>query len=161
MNLKASPVSFTSVPTEPNSVMVSTMDRQIQRYDISSGRLLHSFKASDPRSGDSVIMNSLVVHKCDEASGSRILLGVSSTDKSLRVHDYDSGSLLTREYGQIAVSAIELIQESTGNNLSRKSLISCGLDGTIMIWALSSHPRRYSGSETTSNAAIYYDSATR
>ena len=158
VNLKASPISFTSIPTEPNSVMVSTMDRQIQRYDISSGRLLHSFKASDPRSGDSVIMNSLVVHKCDEASGSRLLLGVSSTDKSLRVHDYDSGSLLTREYGQTAVSAIELIEEPTGNHLPHKSLISCGLDGTIMIWGLSSHPRRNSGSDATSNAANEVDS---
>lgn len=158
VNLKASPVSFTSVPTEPDSVMVSTMDRQIQRYDISSGRLLHSFKASDPRTGDSVIMNSLVVQKCDEASGSRLLLGVSSTDKSLRVHDYDSGSLLTREYGQTAVSAIELIQESIGNNLSHKSLISCGLDGTIMIWGLSSHLRRNSGSDATTNAANEVDS---
>ncbi len=158
VSLKASPVSFTSVPTEPNSVMVSTMDRQIQRYDISTGRLLHSFKASDPTSGDSVMMNSLVVHKCDEASGSRLILGVSSTDKSLRIHDYDSGSLLTREYGQTAVSAIELIQKSIDNHLPYKSLISCGLDGTIMIWELSSHPRRNSGSDATSNAANEVDS---
>ena len=158
ISLKASPVSFTNVPTEPNSVMVSTMDRQIQRYDISSGRLLHSFKASDPMSGDSVIMNSLVVQECDETLGSRLLLGVSSTDKSLRVHDYDSGSLLTREYGQTAVSAIELIQQSTGNPLLHKSLISCGLDGTIMIWELASRTRRNSGSDATLNVTNEVDS---
>lgn len=158
VSLKASPVSFTSVPTEPNSVMVSTMDRQIQRYDISSGRLLHSFKASDPTSGDSVIMNSLVVHQSDEAWGSRLLLGVSSTDKSLRVHDYDSGSLITREYGQTSVSAIELIQEPMGNSLLHRSVISCGLDGTIMIWELASRPRRDSCSDATSTAANEVDS---
>ena len=159
VSLKASPVSFTSVPTEPNSVMVSTMDRQVQKYDISSGRLLHSFKASDPTSGDSVIMNSLIVHQCDEALGSRLLLGVSSTDKSLRVHDYDSGSLLSREYGQTAVSAIELIQESTGNPLLHRYVVSCGIDGTIMIWELALRPRRNSGSDATSNSANEVDSA--
>ena len=153
ISLKASPVSFTSIPTEPNIILVATMDRQIQRYNIFSGHLLHSFKASDPASGDSVIMSSLRVHKFDEDSGSRLLLGVSSTDKSIRVHDYDSDSLLAREYGQTAVSAIELIQLSGDNQSPRNALISCGLDGTIMLWELSSQSRRNSGSDETLSGA--------
>jgi hypothetical protein len=153
INLKASPVSFTDVPAEPNVVVISTMDRQIQRYDISSGRLLHSFKASDPATGDSVIMSSLEVHDFGEAIGSQLLLGVSSTDKSIRIHDYDSGSLLTREYGQLAVSAIKLIQEPMSNGSRRNHLISCGLDGTVMTWELFSHLRRNSGPDEIQNGA--------
>ena len=161
INLKASPVSFTGVPTEPNVVVISTMDRQIQRYDISSGRLLHSFKASDPATGDSVIMSSLEVQKLEKASSSQLLLGVSSTDKSIRIHDYDSGSLLTREHGQLAVSAIKLIQEPTSNKPMRNHLISCGLDGTVMTWELCSHLRRNSGSDGIPNGANDTESLTK
>jgi len=39
ITLKASPLSLTCVPMEPNLVVVATMDRLISRYDISSGRL--------------------------------------------------------------------------------------------------------------------------
>ena len=161
INLKASPVSFTGVPTEPNVMVISTMDRQIQRYDISSGRLLHSFKASDPATGDSVIMSSLEVQKLEKASSSQLLLGVSSTDKSIRIHDYDSGSLLTREHGQLAVSAIKLIQVPIGNEPTRNHLISCGLDGTVMTWELGSLLRRNSGSDGIPNGANDTESPTK
>ena len=141
ITLKASPVSFTAVPAQPNVVLVSTLDRQILRYDISSGILLYSFKALDPTSGDSVIMSSLEVHELgDLAIASRLILGVSSTDKSIRIHEYDSGAMLTREYGQNAVSAIRLLRRSEGES-PRNHLVSCGLDGTVMTWILRNLPK--------------------
>ena len=139
ITLKASPVSFTAVPAQPNVVLVSTLDRQILRYDVSSGSLLHSFKALDPISGDSVIMSSLEVHELgDSAIVSRLILGVSSTDKSIRIHEYDSGALLAREYGQNAVSAIRLLRRSGQGESPCNHLVSCGLDGTVMTWVLRS-----------------------
>lgn len=138
ITLKASPISFTHVPDEPNVIVVSMMDRQIQRYDLSSGRLLHSFKASDSAGCETVMIGSLEVQKLGETGNqTRLLSGVSSTDKSIRIHDYISGSMLTREHGQKAVSAIKLIQELRDDGLSRNTLISCGLDSTIMIYDLS------------------------
>lgn len=154
ITLKASPVSFTCVPSEPNLVVVATMDRLISRYDTSSGRLLHSFKASDPINHDTVMMNSLGVHEIDEmAEQSPVLIGVSSTDKSIRIHDYYSGSMLIKENGQTAVSAVKLIQTFTEDQPNRRCLISCGLDGTVMLWDLSSPLARLAASEETQSDA--------
>ena len=153
ITLKASPVSLTAVPAEPNVVLVSTLDRQILRYNVSSGRLVHSFKASDPTSGDSVIMSSLEVHELgDLATASRLLVGVSSTDKSIRIHEYNSGALLAREYGQNAISAIKLLRSSVEGEPPRNHLVSCGLDGTVMTWALLCNPPKPSGSHHTPNS---------
>ena len=152
ITLKASPVSLTAVPTEPNVVLVSTLDRQILRYNISSGHLLHAFKALDPTSGDSVIMSSLEVHELNNlATASRLLFAVSSTDKSIRIQEYDSGALLTREYGQNAISAIKLLRSSVKGESSRNRLVSCGLDGTVMIWNLSCKTPKPSGCYETPN----------
>ena len=138
ITLKASPVSLTAVPAEPNVVLISTLDRQILRYNVSSGRLLHSFKASDPTTGDSILISSLEVHKLDHlATASRLIFGVSSTDKSIRIHEYDSGTMLTKEYGQNAVSAVKLLQRYVDGESPSDHLISCGLDGTVMKWSLS------------------------
>lgn len=136
ISLKSSPVSFTRVPDDPNSIVVSTMDRQIQRYGI-SGRLLHSFKISDSAINETVIMSSLELHNIDETEKrTQILIGVSSTDKSIRFHEYDSGSLLIREHGQSGISAISLIWGPMDSDARQKCLVSCGHDGTVMMWDL-------------------------
>lgn len=138
ITLKASPISFTHVPDEPNVVVVSMMDRQIQKYDVPSGRMLHSFKALDPGGTETVMIGSLEIQRLDETGNrAQLLLGVSSTDKSIRVHDYFSGSMLVREHGQKAVSAIKLIQALNDHGEPRNTLISCGLDSTVMIYNLS------------------------
>ena len=123
ITLKASPISLATVPAEPSVVLVSTLDRQILRYNVTSGRLLHSFKAS-------LLMSSLEVHELD---ASRLILGVSSTDKSIRVHDYDSGESLIREYGQNGISAVKLFRRYVEGEFL---CLSCGLDGTVMTWKL-------------------------
>lgn len=153
ITLKASPVSLTAVPAEANVVLVSTLDRQILRYDVSSGRLVHSFKASDPTSGDSVIMSSLEVHELgDLGTASRILVGVSSTDKSIRIHEYDSGAMLAREYGQNAISAVKLLRSSVEGESPRNHVVSCGLDGTVMTWSLSCNSPQPNGSHYTASS---------
>ena len=152
ITLKASPVSLAVIPAEANVVLVSTLDRQILRYNVSSGRLLHSFKALDPTSGDSVVMSSLEVHEPDDgATASPLLVGVSSTDKSIRIHEFDSGAMLTREYGQNAVSAIKLFRRFKEGEPSHTHLVSCGLDGTLMIWVLSCNPPKPNGSHSAAN----------
>lgn len=151
ITLKASPVSVTAVPAEPNVVLVSTLDKQILKFNVTSGRILHSFKASDPTSGDSVTMSSLEVHELDDlATTSRIIIGVSPTDRSIRIHEYGSGAMLIREYGQNAVSAIKLLRSSVDGEPPRNYLVSCGLDGTVMTWDLSFNPPKPSESRGTS-----------
>ena len=135
ITLKATPVCFSFVPSEPDIIIVSTMDRQVQKYDTRSGRLLSSFRAQDPSSGDTVLVNSLELQKTgDESDDRTILFGASSVDKAIRIHDCSSGMLLSREQGQIAVSAIKVIVRKEDGKKPSRVLISCGLDGTISIW---------------------------
>ena len=150
ITLKASPVSL--VLADPDVVLVSTLDRQVLSYNVSSGRLLHNFKASDPKSGDGVIMSSLEVHELEHLiPSSRLVLGVSSTDKSIRIHEYDSGAMLIREYGQNAVSAVKLLRRYIEGESPRDHLVSCGLDGTVMTWELSCDPQKRSEFHDTLN----------
>ena len=146
ITLKASPVSLAVVPGEPNIMLISTLDRQILRYHVFSGRLLHSFKASDPTTGDNLLMSSLEVHELDRfARVSRLILGVSSTDKSINILAFD-GAMLTREYGQNGVSVVKLLRRFVDGSSPRNHLVSCGLDGTVMTWNLlcnSQHPTAF------------------
>ena len=149
ITLKASPVSFAAVPLEPNAVVVTTMDKQIQKYEISTGRLYHTFKASDPTSNETVIMSLLQIHRVRKRGDEVLLLiGVSSPDRAIRVHDYDNGSMLSREHGQIAVSAIKILQQDSAYE-SPINLISCGFDGTVMIWDLSLPSHQFNTTQQT------------
>ncbi|KAL9131194.1 MAG: hypothetical protein Q9217_000796 [Psora testacea] len=151
ITLRASPVSFAAVPSEPSIMVVSTMDRQIHRYDLSSGRLVHAFKPLDPTSNDSVIGNSLQVTNFGHGEESlKVILAIASVDRSIRLYDYYTGSLLGYEYGQSAVSSVRLMQQDD-SNMRAYNLISCGLDGTIIVFKVSiPPPPKYPGTPSES-----------
>ena len=141
ITLKASPLAFSALP-ESNALVVSTLDRQIHKYELSSGRLIQSFRASEHNGSHSLAISSLSVQQLEK--GSRqvpILLGVSSTDKSIGLYDYENGSILSNEYGQTAISDIAFIQRHSDSGDANAILISTGLDGTIMIWDLVARSR--------------------
>ena len=131
---KASPVAFTALP-ESDVLVVSTLDRQIHKYHLSSGRHFQSFRASDYTGTDSLVVNSLSIQKIGKAPNHvLVLLGVSSTDKSITVYDYNNGSVLVKEYGQMIVSGVAYVQKYGENGETKTLLITTGVDGTIMIW---------------------------
>lgn len=137
ISLKASPISMTVLPDDPDILVLSTIDRQIHRYDIPSSRHLHSFKTTDPEVNDTVVMGSLTIGSEVSGVSPKLLVGVSTTDKSIRVYDFAKDALLTREFGHTeGVSDVLLIENSEGET-TNKSLVSTGLDGIIMIWDLS------------------------
>lgn len=144
VTLKASPVSLALHPHSPDILLVSTMDRCISRFDMSSGSQIHSFKTSDPEDNDTVIMGSLSISRGSAGNDSPLIIaGVSSTDKSIRIYDYAKDSLLTREFGHTeGVSDIALLEatqntESGALGGSKRTIISTGLDGMIMLWEFS------------------------
>lgn len=150
--LKASPVTLSVMPNQTNIIVVSTMDRQIHKFDINSGRCTHSFKASDSAGADTVILSTLSAHKINSGDAhARILLGVSSTDRSIRIYDYDTGSMLAKEHGQTVVSSIAVAQAAGTNGSSSNLVISTGLDGTVMIWDLSMRSPLLNGYSETLN----------
>lgn len=140
ITLKASPVSMAACFAEQmGNFVVSLLDRTVATYDISSGRLVHSFRATDNEGADAVVLDSLVMGSPSCVSGKpTILAGVSSTDKSVRVYDGATGSFLDREWGHTASVTDVALLETPGSE--SKTLISTGSDGTIMIWDLSAKP---------------------
>ena len=135
--LKSSPVALSVEPDRPEVFIVSTMDKYIHEYDVFSGRSIHNFKPMDPNSGDSLILSSLSAQSIgNDGNKVRVLLGVSSSDRSIRIYDYDSGLMLAKEHGQMVVSSIAFAQNRNESGIPTNFVVSTGLDGTVMIWEL-------------------------
>ncbi|KAI9373878.1 quinon protein alcohol dehydrogenase-like superfamily [Aspergillus egyptiacus] len=140
ITLKSSPLSMTLSPNDPDSLVLSTVDRCIWQYDLNSGRPIHSFRAADSESNDTVVMGSLTVASAVSGQSPRLLIGVSGTDKSLRVYDLEKDTLLTGEFGHTeGISDVCLLEKfSEGpNGVPERILVSSGIDGVVMIWNLS------------------------
>lgn len=144
ITLKASPISMTLLPDNPDTLIVSTMDRSIQKFDITSGRPIHSFRAADSdTTGDTVVMDCLTVAAEVPGQSPKLLVGVSSTDKSIRVYDFERNILLAGEFGHAEGVADALLLESDCPDKSpKRTLISAGMDGIVMIWNLSVQPQQ-------------------
>jgi WD40 repeat protein len=137
ITLKASPVSMAPCfGDQAGAFVVSLLDRSVATYEISSGRLINTFRATDNDGADAVVLDSLVMGTPGCAPGKpTILAAISGTDKSVRVYDGTTGSFLDREWGHTAgVTDVALLETADSD---QKTLISTGSDGTIMIWDLS------------------------
>ncbi|KAL0940923.1 WD repeat protein [Colletotrichum truncatum] len=131
ITLKASPTSFV-LGHDDRTAYVSMLDRSVCHYDLSSGKLLNCFKCVDEGGIESAIMDSLIFGQSPGRDGS-FLLGVSNTDKSVRLYDAQSGHFLDREWGHTeAISGVTLTDDDDGN----QRVISVGSDGTVMLWAM-------------------------
>lgn len=133
LTTKASPVHMT--PLSDATLIVSTMDRQIQKFDLNTGRSFHCFRATD-ESGDAVVMDAITVSRDKGLPRARVLAGISTTDKSIRLYDL-SGNLIDKEWGHTeGVSDVALLEREPkkGEESGQTIVISTGTDGTIMIW---------------------------
>jgi WD40 repeat protein len=134
--LKATPVSSAWDVDQDDVLLVSTIDRQVHKFDIRTGQSLSNFRACDTDGGDAVVLSSLV--HIPRNWGAPLIAGVSSTDKSIRVYD-ESGSLVARDWGHTeGVSDIALVETpgQASEELGEKSLVTVAVDGTIFAWAL-------------------------
>ncbi|KAB8067622.1 WD40-repeat-containing domain protein [Aspergillus leporis] len=143
ITLKASPVSMTMSVDDADTLVISTADRCIHQFEIPSGRHRNSFRAVDSDSTDTVVMGALTVAGEIMGHSPKLLFGVSSTDKSIRVYDLDRGVLLTGEFGHTeGVSDVCLLERSPSSSSRSivRILISSGIDGVVMIWYISVQP---------------------
>ena len=156
LTLKASPVAFTTMPDDSDTLIISSMDRQIQAYEISTGRHINSIRTSDSEHNDAVVLNALAAKKLQNApSRSAVVVGASSTDKSIRIYDYDNGSMLMKDHGHTeGVSDVKILQGKEGNLPGTTSIISTGLDGVIMVWELPSRSQRHPEADDPVDLAV-------
>lgn len=134
--LKSTPVSMEWDVDQEDILLVSTIDRQVHKYDIRNGQSLSAFRASDSEGGDAVVMSSLV--HIPRPWGSPLIGGVSNTDKSIRLYE-ESGTLLARDWGHTeGVTDIAFVQTRDPENedRSQRSLVTVAVDGTIFVWNL-------------------------
>ncbi|KXJ96568.1 WD40-repeat-containing domain protein [Microdochium bolleyi] len=138
--LKASPTSMAVAP-DGKSVFVSLLDRSVCTFDLETGRALSSFKCTDECGIDSVVLDSLIARLGNDKEPA-FLLGVSNTDKSVRIYDCQVGVFMDREWGHTeAISGVTLTH---GEGDARK-IVSVGSDGTIMIWDIDLQQRSLAG----------------
>ena len=143
VTLKASPTSIALLRNDTNTLIVSTTDRHVLRINALTGAILDFFKVSDPDSDDTVSLNRIAVSGTYPDAPSQLLIGYSSNDKSVRVYDLQKNLLLTRESGHTeGISDLALIeQEDEIGGSTQCTVVSTGLDGTIMIWDLKHQPQ--------------------
>jgi WD40 repeat protein len=127
ITLKASPVSMAACfADQMGNFVVSLLDRSVAIYEIASGRLVSSFRATDSEGAEAVVLDALVMGRPSCIPGRpTILAGVSTTDKSVRVYDGVTGAFLDREFGHTAsVTDVALLESDS----EEKILISSGAE---------------------------------
>jgi WD40 repeat protein len=127
ITLKASPVSMAACfADQMGNFVVSLLDRSVAIYEIASGRLVSSFRATDSECAEAVVLDALVMGRPSCIPGRpTILAGVSTTDKSVRVYDGVTGAFLDREFGHTAsVTDVALLESDS----EEKILISSGAE---------------------------------
>ncbi|KAF2470553.1 WD40 repeat-like protein [Lindgomyces ingoldianus] len=135
--LKTTPVSMTWDADQDDILLVSTIDRQVHKYDLRNGQSLSTFRAADTEGGDAVVLSSLV--HIQRPQGPPLIAGVSSTDKSIRLYE-EGGTLVARDWGHTeGVTAIALVKPQDSDDDDddgQRSLVTVAVDGTIFIWSL-------------------------
>lgn len=129
--LKSSPASM-AMASDGKSVFISCADRSVLVCNTDTCKQVSAFKCTDEGGVESVVLDSLVYRPATETAPS-FLLGLSNTDKSIRLYDTQRGRFLDREWGHTeAINGITLVEQADG----KKKVVSAGSDGTIMIWDL-------------------------
>ncbi|RPA86214.1 WD40 repeat-like protein [Ascobolus immersus RN42] len=148
-NLKTSPIHMTPISDDSSTLYVATIDKQIQKYDVETGKTLQSFRAADDN-GEAVVMDALVLGKDRQmASRPRFIAGIATSDKSIRLYDMN-GTLIDKEWGHTeGVTDIVLLENDDDAN---SILISTGTDGTIMFWEFIQKPAKRSDSDSEDGA---------
>ena len=138
ITLKSTPISVTTERKDSMILIVSTIDKLVHKFDLSSGKQTHTTRGTDNESNESILLNHLTTKTIDVSESSlQLLLATSSTDKSIRIHDSTSGATIVKEYGHSeGISDLTVIKREGEQEDPLYTLVSTGLDGTIMLWDL-------------------------
>ncbi|KAL8757341.1 MAG: hypothetical protein Q9184_004227 [Pyrenodesmia sp. 2 TL-2023] len=161
ISLKATPLAMALLPAMTPSLLVSSTDRRIRKISIAEGHVTHTVKTTEySHSVFSVISRLSVGTLSQQLTSLSVVAGFSSADRSIRLYDIDTGSLLAIEHGQTAVSDLALGRTLGSNGETIDKIVTTGLDGTIMIWSISALSRR-SGCKNDAGSGSHDDDPSR
>lgn len=147
LSIKASPMSM-AVGPDGKILYISQVERSVSMFDLASGKPLRSFKCFDESGADPVILDSMTTRAATEKEPA-FLLGLSNTDKSIRMYDLQ-GQFLAREWGHTeAIHGVAMIEEDAAN----RKVVSVGSDGTVMLWEIDLQERGLGSASRDSSPA--------
>jgi hypothetical protein len=142
LTTKQSPISIASWPNDPQALVVTTMDKQLHKYHLNSGLCSNTIRLTDEVQGP-VTLAALTTRVIGSFPvPARLAFGISITDKSVRVHDMDSGNTVLKDYGHSeGLTSVMIIDEETRDTTTKIRLASTGLDGTVLLWEITNASR--------------------
>ncbi|KAL8904604.1 MAG: hypothetical protein Q9207_003159 [Kuettlingeria erythrocarpa] len=143
ISLKATPLAMASLPEATPFLLVTAMDRRLRKISVAEGHTTHTVKIMEYSHSDLGVMSRLSVGTLSQQSpSSSVVVGFSPADRSIRLYVVDTGSLLAVKYGQTAVSDLALGRTHGSDGETVDKIITTGLDGTIILWSISTLPQR-------------------
>ncbi|KAK3615994.1 hypothetical protein LTR56_026253 [Elasticomyces elasticus] len=95
-------ITLTSAPTsmcigaDQNTLLVATTDHSVTQFSIKIGQTSFTFKFGDPEGEEAVALSRFLYTPM--LNGNSVIVGISSTDKSVRLYS-DFGTLLAGDWG--------------------------------------------------------------
>ena len=140
ITLKGTPIGMAI--NRPEALLISTMDKQVLRYDLQSYSLADTVRPLDASNGAIALASIEAGSVCFEEGSQSILLGVCPSDRSVRVHCAHSGATLAKRVGHIdGTSDVGLFTAGRRDDFC-PTVVSTGADGTIFIWNLAPEKRQ-------------------
>lgn len=136
ITLKSAPTSM-CLAGQPDSILVSTLDRCIVKYSTKSGQPGFSFKCSDNDGGEAAVMAKVLY--APSMNGNPTIAGVSSSDKSVRLYS-EYGSLIARDWGHTeGITDMAIIMPRLSKNAKTLEsmsprIVTVAADSTIFLW---------------------------
>lgn len=152
ITLKCSPLSVGVIPDEAGILAITTIDKQLHRFDLKTGHHVNSLRLSDNTS--SVILASATFETLVSNGNSlKAVVGCSPTDKSVRIHEIETGTTIVKGCAHSDGISDVVVREVRGESAAEYVVISTGLDGIVMIWKLvcSKHTSRNMAINSTFN----------
>ena len=132
ITLKASPLSCVLDTTDPTLLAVSTTDKQLQLFHLKTGILENSIRLTDDE--DQITLQDIVLRSIMiEDRPYKLLIGISNSDKTLRIHNAQSGEMLYKVNGHSeSITSLTVVDEQLMNDGSLiLKLVTTSLDATV------------------------------